>query len=55
MAATKCSNCSLLGYKASRCLGKLPPRQQDKPSTNADIASDDVSLFKPCPTLPLIK
>ncbi|KAF2568781.1 hypothetical protein F2Q68_00026411 [Brassica cretica] len=33
--------------------GKLPPKQQDKPSTNADIASDDVSLSKPSPTLPL--
>ena len=50
---SKCSNCGLLGHKASRCLGKLPPRQQDKPSTNADIASDDVSLSKPSPTLPL--
>ena len=50
---SKCSNCGLLGHKASRCLGKLPPRQQDKPSTNADIASDDVSLSKPSPTFPL--
>lgn len=50
---SKCSNCGLLGHKTSRCLGKLLPRQQDKPPTTADIDSNDVFPSKPSPTLPL--
>lgn len=40
----KCVNCGQLGHKAIRCLGKFPPKQQEKTSTSSDIVSNSVLL-----------